>query len=138
MIEITYISYLIITIAMTIWVARTLSKNGLVFLVDSLHGNEKLADSVNHLLVVGFYLLNIGYILLALKTQRNILSLRDAIEFLSRQVGTVLLVIGVLHFFNVFVISRWRSRAMHIQQQTKNRDAYLANTVTEAGTVNAR
>lgn len=127
MIEFTYLSYLLITIVMTIWVARTLSKNGLVFLEDSFHGNVRLAESINHLLVVGFYLLNIGYILLTLKTQRDILSLRNAIEFLSGKVGTVLLVIGVLHFFNVYVISRWRQRALRSQQDKKNKETYIAN-----------
>ena len=113
MIEITYLSYLLISIAMTIWVARTLSKNGLVFLVDSFHGNERLAESVNHLLVVGFYLLNMGYILLALKTSKDINSLRIAIEFLSQQIGIVLLVLGLLHFFNVMVIAQWRNKSMN-------------------------
>lgn len=113
MIEITYAAYLIISIAMTIWVARTLSKNGLVFLVDSFNGNDRLAESVNHLLVVGFYLLNIGYILLALKTNQDINTLRSSIEFLSQQVGFVLLVLGVLHSLNVFVIAQWRTRSMH-------------------------
>ena len=113
MIEITYTAYLIISIAMTIWVARTLSKNGLVFLVDSFNGNNRLAESVNHLLVVGFYLLNIGYILLALKTNQDINTLRSSIEFLSQQVGIVLLVLGVLHSLNVFVIAQWRTRSIH-------------------------
>jgi len=125
MIEITYLSYLIISIAMTIWVARTLSKNGLVFLIDSFHGNERLAESVNHLLVVGFYLLNIGYILLALKTNKDINSLRMAIEFLSRQVGIVLLVLGILHFFNVMVIAQWRNKS--INKKVFNADGSLAN-----------
>ena len=115
MIEITYISYLVISIAMTIWVARTLKNNGRIFLVDSFEGNESLADSVNHLLVVGFYLINIGYILLALKTNRNIDSLRIGIEFLSTQIGFVLLVLGGLHFFNIYVIAKWRQRVLSNQ-----------------------
>src|ERR1700720_4542386 len=52
----TYLAYLAISLALTIWVARTLHKNGRIFLVDSFLGNEPLADSVNHLLVVGFFL----------------------------------------------------------------------------------
>jgi len=115
MIEITYATYLVISIAMTIWVARTLSKNGRVFLVDSFEGNEGLADSVNHLLVVGFYLINIGYILLSLKTNKDIDTLRVCIEFLSVQIGFVLLVLGALHFFNIFVIAKWRQRALNNQ-----------------------
>jgi hypothetical protein len=115
MIEITYVSYLVLSVAMTIWVARTLKNNGRVFLVDSFEGNESLADSVNHLLVVGFYLINIGYILLALKTNKDIQSLRVCIEFLSKQIGFVLLVLGALHFFNIYVIAKWRQRVLSNQ-----------------------
>ena len=57
----SYTVYLVLSIGMTIWVARTLSKNGLPFLVDVFEGNRELAGSVNHLLVVGFYLVNLGY-----------------------------------------------------------------------------
>ena len=113
MIEITYVSYLMISVAMTIWVATTLKKNGRVFLVDSFEGNESLADSVNHLLVVGFYLINIGYILLALKTSNDINDLRVCIEFLSMKIGIVLLVLGALHFFNIMVIAKWRQHVVN-------------------------
>ena len=63
----TYAIYIVLSIALTALVAQTLHKNGRIFLVDAFKGNEKLADSVNHLLVVGFYLINIGYVSLALK-----------------------------------------------------------------------
>ena len=62
----TYGAYVILSVFLTIWVAQTLHKNGRVFLVDVFHGDESLADSVNHLLVVGFYLINFGYVSLAL------------------------------------------------------------------------
>jgi hypothetical protein len=106
-----YLIYLAISIALTIWVARTLHKNGRVFLVDVFHGNEQLADSVNHLLVVGFYLINCGYVSLALKLGYNVATAQEAIEALSVKVGMVLLVLGGMHFFNLFIISRMRRRA---------------------------
>src|SRR6266481_7321142 len=107
----TYLIYLTISIALTIWVARTLHKNGRVFLVDVFHGNEQLADSVNHLLVVGFYLINFGYVSLALKLGYNVASAQEGIEALSVKVGMVLLVLGAMHFFNLFIFSRMRRRA---------------------------
>src|SRR2546423_902043 len=55
-----YIAYLLLSAGLTAWVARVLFRNGQVFLDDAL-GNERLARSVNHLLVVGFYLRNPGY-----------------------------------------------------------------------------
>lgn len=107
----TYLVYLSISIGLTIWVARTLHKNGRVFLVDVFHGNEPLADSVNHLLVVGFYLINFGYVSLALKLGYIVNSAQEGIEALSVKVGMVLLVLGGMHFFNLFIFSRMRRRA---------------------------
>lgn len=107
-----YVAYLTISIALTIWVARTLVKNGRVFLVDSFLGNETLADSVNHLLAVGFYLVNIGYVALALKYGEKPSDLPQAIETLSTKVGLVLLVLGAMHFFNLYIFSRLRRRAL--------------------------
>ena len=107
----TYVIYLSISIALTIWVAQTLFKNGRVFLVDVFHGNEPLADSVNHLLVVGFYLINFGYISLALKLGYDVATAREGIEALSWKVGLVLLTLGGMHFFNLLVFSRMRRRS---------------------------
>lgn len=104
----TYFVYLAISIAITVWVARTLHKSGRPFLVDAFDGNSELADSVNSLLVVGFYLINIGYVTLALKTGQNLDTLATAVEVLASKVGRVLLVLGGMHFFNLYVFSRIR------------------------------
>jgi hypothetical protein len=111
-ITITYLTYLVLTLGMTIWVARTLHKNGRIFLVDSFLGNEPLADSVNHLLVVGFYLVNIGYIALALKVGAAVEDTRAVFEVVSNKVGVVLLVLGAMHFFNLYIFTKMRKRAL--------------------------
>src|SRR5213076_2021864 len=108
----TYLVYLLISVALTIWVARTLHKNGRVFLVDSFLGNEQLADSVNHLLVVGFYLINIGFVSLALKYGSAAANAQEALETLSTKVGLVLLVLGGMHFFNLLVFSQMQKRGL--------------------------
>ena len=108
----TYIVYLILSVLLTIWVARTLHKNGRIFLVDAFGGNEPLADSINHLLVVGFYLINIGYVALALKESSAPVDLQGVFEIISRKVGVVLLVLGGMHFFNLAVFSKMRRRGL--------------------------
>lgn len=107
----TYALYLFLAIALTIWVARTLHRNGRIFLVDCFHGNEELADSVNHLLVVGFYLINIGFVSLYLKLNQEVVEVQGVFEALSGKMGIVLLVLGAMHFFNLFVFTRLRRRA---------------------------
>src|SRR5215210_3975372 len=108
----TYLIYLAVSIALTIWVARTLHKNGRVFLVDVFHGNDALADSVNHLLVVGFYLINFGYVTLALKLGYQVETAQDGIEALSWKIGLVLLVLGAMRFFNLLVFTRIRRNTL--------------------------
>lgn len=105
-----YLSYLAISIAITVWVARTLHRSGRVFLLDAFHGNAPLADSVNQLLVVGFYLVNVGYIALALKTEDPLKDFRGVIELESAKIGVVLLILGAMHFFNMFILARMRRR----------------------------
>jgi hypothetical protein len=109
---VTYLAYLAISIGLTVWVAQTLHSNGRAFLLDAFHQNEGLADSVNHLLVVGFYLVNLGYVSLALKTTQLLTDTGESIEVLSSKVGLVLLVLGGMHFFNLYVFSKMRRRAL--------------------------
>lgn len=108
----TYLAYLLISVGLTVWVARTLHVNGRIFLVDCFHGNAALADSVNHLLVVGFYLVNVGFVTLALKFGVDVGDLRGGVETLSTKVGLVLLVLGAMHFFNLAVLATCRRRAL--------------------------
>ena len=109
-IEWSYAAYLLLSIVLTIWVAHALHSRGKVFLVETFGGNESLADSVNHLLVVGFYLVNIGFVTLALKSSVTLVSGREVIEFLSRKMGFVLLMLGVMHFLNLMFLARMRHR----------------------------
>jgi hypothetical protein len=115
-VAVCYTSYLAISIALTIWVARTLYRSGRVFLLDAFHGNTDLADSVNHLLVVGFYLINVGYIALALKTTSALATFREAIELESTKIGVVLLILGAMHFFNILVLAKMRKRGTVLSQ----------------------
>lgn len=107
-----YLIYLPVSIAMTVWVARTLHRNGRVFLVQAFHGREDMADSVNHLLVVGFYLVNLGFITFALRYGDKPNGWQETIEFLSTKLGVVLLVLGGMHFFNMFNFDKMRRKAL--------------------------
>jgi hypothetical protein len=108
----TYLAYAVISVAITIWVARTLHKNGRIFLVDAFKGNEKLADSVNHLLVVGFYLINLGAVCLFLKYGGIAANAQEAIEYLSYKIGIVLVLLGGMHFLNLTIFSKIRQRGI--------------------------
>lgn len=107
----TYSIYLPVTLLLTVWVARTLFKNGRIFLVEIFRKDELLADSVNKLLLVGFYLVNIGYAVYTLRVTDTINTTQGLIEVLSEKIGWIILVLGAMHFFNLFVLFNLRKRA---------------------------
>jgi hypothetical protein len=107
-----YLIYVPVSVLLTVWVARTLHRNGRVFLVQAFHGNEAMADSVNHLLVVGFYLINLGFVATALRFGEKPAALQGMIEFLSTKLGIVLLVLGLMHFFNLFNFDKMRRKGI--------------------------
>jgi hypothetical protein len=121
----TYVAYLIASVALTVWVAQTLHRNGRLFLVEAFGGREAIADSVNHLLVVGFYLINIGYVTLALRYGTKPNDVQTAVEFFSTKIGLVLVVLGVMHFFNLAVFARLRRRQTSMDS-LKSHDAPAA------------
>ena len=113
MIEASYFAYLVLAIGMTIWVARTLSKNGEIFLIDCFGHDAQLARSTNHLLVVGFYLVNIGFILLTISLGSEPTTWAGAIRFVATKVGLAVLVLGCWHFFNMNAIAKFGRKVGH-------------------------
>lgn len=104
----TYLIYVAVSVAITVWVGRSLHGNGRVFLVENFQGRDKLADSVNHLLLVGFYLVNIGFVSLALRYGEKPTNLVGAVEYLSTKIGLVIVLLGFMHFFNMRMLVRFR------------------------------
>lgn len=133
-VSVAYGLYLAIAVAFTVWVARSLSKNGEVFLIECFGHDEILAKSTNHLLVVGFYLMNLGFIMLALQFGVPPETLPDLIVFLSSKVGLAVIVLGAMHFFNMHAIATfgrkvagWLREGNYWAERTKAQQAPPAN-----------
>lgn len=105
-----YAVYAVVSLALTIWLARTLFKNGAVFLREVFKDEPDLAQAVNRLLVVGFYLMNLGYACLLLRAERPENGVA-AVETLAQKLGWLLLSLGTMHFFNMYLFHRIRRRA---------------------------
>ncbi len=122
----TDLIYLATSVVVALWVGWTLHRNGRVFLVEVYQGKEDLADSVNHLILVGFYLLSIGFVAVAIRISAGI-GLEDmggAIQVVSTKVGLVLLVLGVTHFLNLMMFSRMRWRVRLVPPPAPERQQY--------------
>lgn len=105
-----YLAYLAGSIGLTVWIARTLFKHGEVFLEDVFVHNPRMANAVNRLLVVGFYLLNLGYAFVTLQADRSEVTPVQAIETLALKLGALMIALGLLHFGNLYIFHRIRRR----------------------------
>lgn len=105
-----YLAYAGTSVGLTIWLARTLAKSGEVFLDDVFVENPRMAPAVNRLLVVGFYLLNLGYAFVTLKAGESSLTAVQAMETLAAKLGALLISLGVIHFGNLYLFHRMRRR----------------------------
>lgn len=98
-----YLGYLVICIGLAIWAGNILQQNGRVFLIEHFKGSEEMADSLNKLLIAGFYLFSFGFIALALKYGARPETLDEGIEFLCSRTGFALIVLGFLHFIGIML-----------------------------------
>ncbi len=121
-----YLVYVALSLALTVWVGRTLFRNGRVFLVDAFGGREALADSINHLLLVGFYLINIGYISFALTSNVYVDEMRELLEELSRKIGLVAIILGALHVGNVYAFRQIHRHEKRFKEQLDRLEQTLA------------
>jgi hypothetical protein len=111
-----YVSYFVLCAALILWLARTLNRSGAIFLNEAFHGNTLLIGSVSHLLNVGFYLLSFGYVALSIRVNWQIWpneSLTQVLGFELGEIGGFLLLLGVVHFFNLLLLAIFRRRGVN-------------------------
>ena len=108
---VTYLVYVVLCVAIAIWVGRTLRRYGTIYLTEGHEERRALQEAMSHLLVVGFYLVSFGVICFVLKHDREIMDAKTSIELLSTKVGTVLVFLGVLHFVVLVGLAGSRKQA---------------------------
>jgi hypothetical protein len=104
-----YVTYILVSAFLTVWVGNTLHRNGRPFLI-SVFKEDGLADSVNRLLVVGFYLINFGAAAILINTGGTPGNVADMLKQTVTRIGVVLLVLGFMHFNNLMILRAIRRR----------------------------
>lgn len=108
-----YLVYATVTLALVVWLARTLFNTGNQFLEDVFDSKE-LGYAVNRLLVIGFYLLNLGYAFLLYRIEPSYGSMAEAWNQLVNRLGVLFLSLGAIHLVNMMVL--WRVRTHRDRQ----------------------
>lgn len=118
----SYIIYLAGTLFVIFWVGGTLYRNGKPFILMCLDGNASLAESMNKLLLTGYYLVNAGYSVITLKIWEKVTSLTDVVSVVSYKLGLIILILGIMHFINVSVLLSIRGRITDAHREILKRN----------------
>ena len=127
MLALTYLAYVVLSLALTLWVGRTLNRNGKVFLAFNYQDRPDLVDAISNMLLVGFYLINIGFIAYTLRANTQPLDAAQSIELLSTKIGLIAIVLGMMHFGLMIALQRLSGL---IKQVAPPQDAHFGSSVT--------
>jgi hypothetical protein len=115
-----YIIYLIVTYLITVHVGRVFYKNGRYYILSILKGDGRLTDFINKILLVGYYLMNLGYATVMLSFWQTIYSFSDLIASVSTMTGKIVFTLAIMHFVNMYaiiIIGRKQYRLTHHKTQ---------------------
>ncbi|MCF6408073.1 hypothetical protein L3C95_34615 [Chitinophaga filiformis] len=99
-----YIIYLFITYLITVRVGFIFYRNGRIFILDLLKNDVALTDAINRILLVGYYLVNLGYATLMISTWETILSWTELLVSITVMTGKIVLTLAIMHYCNMLVI----------------------------------
>ncbi len=100
---ISYVIFLSISSYITIDVGRRCYHEGKAYLKYLLH-DDGLCLTINRILLGCYYLVNLGYISISLTTWKKIISLEDMITITATRVGSIILILCLLHYLNIFIL----------------------------------
>ena len=122
---IAYCFYLGIILPVILVVGHLLFSSGRAFIFKCLHGDVHLADALNKILLAGYYLVNAGYAVLMLKINARLDNFIQLTDVLSKKIGTIVLLLGILHLFNLTMLlvsdRRRTNKELHHAEHTHQR-----------------
>jgi hypothetical protein len=115
-----HLLYLVIAIPAIVWVGNRLHTHGRQFVIDAFRGDIERGTAVNHLLLIGFYLVNLGLMALFIRFGDRPETAIDMIETVVGKIGVVLLALGGLHYMNLFNFDKMRRKGQKNIAQAKD------------------
>lgn len=102
-----YVIYLLITTFIIINVGKICYRNGNIYVAQLIPEHEDLCQKTNQVLLIGYYLLNFGYCAMTLISWNKIISYPQLVEVISIKTATIICIIAILHYFNIYIITKY-------------------------------
>ncbi|WP_410503669.1 hypothetical protein [Flavobacterium sp. HTF] len=102
-----YFIYLGITIFIIIRVGKICYQNGNIYVAELIPNHAEICQKINQVLLLAYYLLNMGYCAMTLISWQKILSAAQLIETIGVRTAIIIFIISILHYLNIFILTRY-------------------------------
>ncbi len=109
----SYSIYLTITAIIIFVVGQILYRNGNVFVSQLVPYHEDLCKKVNKNLLLGYYLLNLGYCAITILSWEKIETLNQLVGIIAYKTSIILFIIGILHYLNIYMITNYLKKLIN-------------------------
>ncbi len=99
-----YIIYLIITFFVIVFVGKLFYKNGRVFILALMRDDAPATDQLNNILLVAYYLFNIGYAFVKLHLWQKIENLAMLVASIANNISLLIFILASTHYINMMLI----------------------------------
>lgn len=120
----TYCIYLVVTVFIIVYVGRLLHRNGRVFIL-AVFGEERSTDHLNNILLIAYYLFNIGYAFIRLRFWQTVTSTELLVSSLSENISVLIFILACTHYINMLVIATYfRSKNISLPNNRFNHEQH--------------
>ena len=100
-----YCIFILIIVFIIVVVGKICYRNGNIFVASLIPDHFDLCQQINKTLLVGYYLVNIGYAAMSLADWENIVSLSRLVEVIAFKTAVIVCILSVLHYLNIFILT---------------------------------
>ena len=104
---IAYGLFLTIVVYIIVVVGRVCYRNGNIFVLELLPGHEDLCIRINKILLMGYYLINIGYAAMTLISWEEITTLPQLVELIAFKTSIIICLLSALHYLNIYLLTNY-------------------------------
>lgn len=104
---VAYGLFFAIVVYIIIVVGRSCYRNGNIFVLELLPGHEELCIRINKMLLLGYYLLNIGYAAMTLVSWQAIGTISQLVEIVAYKISVIICILSVLHYLNIYLLTNY-------------------------------
>ncbi|WP_221259866.1 hypothetical protein [Flavobacterium okayamense] len=104
---IAYIIYFSITAFIIIKVGKIFYDNGNIYVSELIPNHMELCHKTNQILLLGYYLLNIGYCAITIISWQKIATFSQLIEIVSYKSAIIIITIAIMHYINIILLTKY-------------------------------